>query len=275
MLVEGDPLLLVGQTVFALGFIATGLYLIINLQENQRLHFSTRDAKQLTFLKLSGLLCIVGGLLIGSGTFASIGLVMVIIILASGLIINLKRRLGAGWDTSIDSEFHIHRIISTLGLSLILLEGPRWGLLTPEVNIVSGVEMTISLAAVGKVLTGLGMVGFAFSMGYDMERLLSAVEREDIPHTRLMLNLTLMLFFSFGVAIMVTELVVVSLLGLVFLWSGLTISIIPMWKASIEQNKTTRMLHIITNFQLIGGFISYIAIYNTLHGSTFILWFIG
>ncbi len=158
MLVDGDPLLLVGQGIYSLGFIVTSIYLMYMANEVQSLHFFEQNSHEEKMIRVASLILFVGGLFVATGTYATIGLILILIILFGGLWVNLKRRLNASWETSIDSEFHIHKITTTIGLSLILLEGPRWGLLSPDVNIITGVNPTCRITNLSTLFTIIGVI---------------------------------------------------------------------------------------------------------------------
>lgn len=138
------------------------------------------------------------------------------------------------------------------------------GTFSPE-NVTAGITFeAVSLHRLSGIIFGIDIIFGAIAINYNLDRTLDFLEREDFPHTRLMLNLSSMLLFAFGFLIALHQMLVTSMIGLIAIWLSLTLSIIPMWKATTDETSISRGLHIITNIQFTGGMMAFIAIHNTM-----------
>lgn len=265
MLVDGDPLLLVGQTIFALGILVSAIHNLNNQNVFGKLHFF-RESDVLTKpLLISVIIRICGSLLVLTGIYATWGLALIIIDLIVVLVLLALRRRRVEKGRTIDVEIFACKVFATIGISIAMLDGPMWNAISGTANVVDGITLSgLSLHKAGTAIIGSAMVLFSMVLRYDLGRALEFMNRKDMPNTRLMMSLISLLFFFFGVLLIIHELFISALVGLICIWSAMTISVIPMWNKSDENEKMERMLHLLANVTVIGGMLALIGMHNSM-----------
>ena len=207
---------------------------------------------------------VVAAVLIFLGSYAVAGIIIILIDFSIGLLVVVKRRFNISPERKISTEIFICKTLAMIGILVAMLGGPLWTTIGGTRNIIEGIEFgAFSLHRAGATILGFSMICFAFILRYDMGRTLDFMKKADMPHTRLMINLILMLFFTFGVLLIIHELMATALIGLICVWSAMTISIIPMWRTADEGVKAEKMLHLIANVTVIGGLICLLGIHNS------------
>lgn len=264
MWLEGDPLLLVGQTFLGLGLILSAVHVLKNQQAFMRVLFG-RDSDDFNTPLIVGVVFrLAAALLIISGSFAVIGIVLVIIDFGFGLVVLGMRRRVIDSDNHLNFEIFICKTIALLGICVAMLDGPYWDLLASEQNVTDKLTLSFSLHQTGTTIFGVAMILFGFALAYSKQRALNFMEKEDMPYTRLMMTLIPMLYFFFGILLVIHSMVISALIGLICIWFAMSTSIIPMWRETNEEKKAEKILHLIANFTLIGGMILLIAMHNSM-----------